>query len=268
MIAKKVIMGMLIHLEIVDKDLSLEIFKTISQKVFVFLESVDEKFSTYKSTSEISKINNLGNFDFMKDKNILSKEMLEIFELSEKTKQETNGYFNILNNKTIKKFYDPSGLVKGWSIYEAVKILKANNCQNFLIDIGSDIQVNGKNKDGEAWKVGIKNPFNTSQIIKILHLEKCEGVATSAKYAKGEHIYNPYNTQDKLEEIVSVTIVGKNVYEADRFATAVFSMGKEGITFLEHRNILQENLTNKLEGCIIDKNGIVTMTSNFKQYVK
>ncbi len=36
--------------------------------------------------------------------------MKVIFKLSEKTKKETNGYFDIF----YKGKYDPSGIVKGW----------------------------------------------------------------------------------------------------------------------------------------------------------
>ncbi len=59
--------------------------------------------------------------------------------------------------------------------------------------------------------------------------------------------------------MVSLTVIGPNVYEADRFATAAFAMGKNGIAFIEQ---LQG-----FEGYQIDGAGIATMTSGFAQVI-
>ena len=61
-------------------------------------------------------------------------------------------------------------------------------------------------------------------------------------------------------EIVSMTVVGPDVCEADRFATAAFAMGKNGIAFIENYP--------GLEGYLIDKNGMATMTSGFIKYTQ
>ena len=61
-------------------------------------------------------------------------------------------------------------------------------------------------------------------------------------------------------EILSLTVVGPNIYEADRFATAAFAMQREGINFIENLN--------GFEGYSIDKNGTATMTSNFEKYTR
>ncbi len=251
--ATEVIMGMQVLVEIVDKDVD---FENITFKVFSYLREIDEKFSTYKSTSEVSKINR-GEISLLN----FSPEMCEVLALCEKTKSETKNFFDV---KKDDGKIDPSGLVKGWAIHGAANILRENCCKNFLIDIGSDIEVSGKNSDGENWRVGIKNPFQPEgEIIKVLNL--CNvGVATSAKYARGEHIYNPNNYQDGLNEIVSVTIVAENILEADRFVTAIFAMGKAGAYFLEEK----KKMGYDLEGYIIDKEGMATMTSGFQKYVK
>ncbi|MBY0376745.1 FAD:protein FMN transferase, partial [Patescibacteria group bacterium] len=110
----QIIMGMPVTVEIVDKNanaLSMAL-------IFNYFKYVDEKFSTYKKESEITKINR-GEIS----KEEFSKEMLEVFELSEKTKKETNSYFDI---KRPDGSYDPSGLVKGWAIWNTTKILKEN----------------------------------------------------------------------------------------------------------------------------------------------
>jgi FAD:protein FMN transferase len=242
----KILMGMTIKIEISDKNVDEKIF----DKIFSYFGEIDKRFSTYKKDSEISKINRneLGKDEW-------SAEMKEIFKLSEKTKKQTNGYFDI---QRPDGKYDTSGLVKGWAIFKAADILKKEGYKNFYVDAGGDIQAFGKNDKNETWKVGIRNPFKTEEIIKKLSIEN-KGIATSGTYVRGQHIYNPKNPNETIKDIVSLTVVGKNVYEADRFATAAFAMGEEGIYFIE-------NLPN-FEGYMIDKNGIAKMTSGFEQYV-
>jgi len=242
------LMDMPITVEVVDANATV---KDIDN-VFDYLVYVDETFSVYKKNSEISKINR-GEV-LPRD---YSLDMQEIFRLAEETKRQTNGYFDIKNTKGI---FDPSGIVKGWAIYKAAQILENRGFKNFFVDIGGDIQTKGKNSEGQVWRVGIQDPFsNVSSIIKVLEIPDC-GVATSGTYIRGQHIYNPYNRTQTFDDIVSLTVIGPNVYEADRFATAAFAMGKVGINFIE--SLLG------FEGYIIDSSGHATMTSGFEKYVK
>ncbi|HSR89519.1 MAG TPA: FAD:protein FMN transferase [Candidatus Udaeobacter sp.] len=242
----RLLMGMPITVEICDLSANSEAV----DKVFDYFDYVDKKFSTYKDDSEISGINN----GKIREKDY-SADMKEVFGLCEQTKKETNGYFDIqLKNKT----YDPSGLVKGWAVYNAAEILRKLGFNNFYVEAGGDIQVSGQNSQGQNWRIGIRHPFNESQIIKTVSLSS-EGVATSGTYIRGQHIYNPYDDKKPITEIVSLTVIGPNIYEADRFATAAFAMGKKGINFIE-------SLKN-LEGYMVDKDGVATMTSNFEKYL-
>jgi thiamine biosynthesis lipoprotein len=242
----RILMGMPITVEISD---SFANKKNLDQ-VFSYFDYVEKKFSVYRDDSEISLINknkiNAADCSF---------DMKEVLELCEETKQATNGYFDI---KTPNGKYDTSGLVKGWSIYNAAQILKKEGFYNFYIEAGGDIQAYGKNSNGQYWRAGIRNPFREEEIVKAV-LVKDMGIATSGTYVRGQHIYNPYKNNLPITEIVSLTIIGPNVYEADRFATAAFAMGREGINFVEKIKFL--------EGYMIDKDGIATMTSGFEKYV-
>lgn len=238
----KIIMGMPVTVEVADDWVKVKDIK----KVFDYFVYIDKKFSTYKKSSEITKINK----GFL-DLKYASLDMKKVFKLSAKTKIQTDGFFNIRRNGK----FDPSGLVKGWAIFNACKILRKSGFKNFYIEAGGDVQVFGKNKKGNYWSVGIKNPFHQKQIIKVLTI-KNKGVATSGTYIRGSHIYNPKGEPDN--KIVSLTVIGPNIYEADRFATAAFAMGSRGIKFIE--------ALNGFEGYIIDTQGMATMTSNFEKY--
>ena len=238
-------MGMPIIVEIVDPSASDEAFDA----VFDYFHYVDEKFSTYKDHSEIMRINrhelNLED---------ASHDMQTIFALAEQTRQETYGCFDIRHRGSI----DPSGIVKGWAIYNAAELLSRLGYKNFYVDAGGAIQAVGKNDQGQDWRVGIRNPFNIQQIVKVLSVSNC-GVATSGTYIRGQHIYNPQNGAESIDDIISITVIGPNIYEADRFATAAFAMGRDGIAFIE-------NLQG-FEGYMIDVKGIATLTTGFMRYV-
>ena len=86
-----------------------------------------------------------------------------------------------------------------------------------------------------------------------------KGIATSGTAIRGQHIYDPHHPDTPLQDIVSLTVIGPNVYEADRFATAAFAMGKRGIYFIERLP--------GFEGYMIDASARATFTSGFERYV-
>lgn len=239
----RLLMGMPITFTIIDGDAKAGI-----EAVFAYFVAVDKQFSPYRKDSEVSRINRqeIAQKDY-------SPAMQEVLALAEQTKQQTNGYFAVFHNN----IFDPSGLVKGWAIYHAAKLLRQKGFVHFFINAGGDVQVNGKDEKGNVWTVGIQHPFEQNKIVKKLAIVD-KGVATSGTYIRGNHIYNPFTNETK-SDIVSLTVIGPNIYEADRFATAAFAMGKAGINFIAS----QKNL----EGYMIDNKGIATYTEGFAQYV-
>jgi FAD:protein FMN transferase len=241
----RLLMGMPITIEVVDPWVT----DSDIANIFDYFASVDRMFSTYKKESEISRLNN-GEIA----KKQVSPDVRQILQLADDTRRETNGYFNITRDGKI----DPSGIVKGWAIYNAAGLLRAHGFPNFYVDAGGDIQVSGKNEEGNRWTVGIRNPFKREEIVKVVEIEN-KGIATSGLYVRGDHIYNPHKPHELITGIASMTIIGPTVYDADRFATAAFAMGEKGIHFIE-----------KLpgyDGYMIDEKGIATMTSRFEKFV-
>jgi thiamine biosynthesis lipoprotein len=240
----QLLMGMPITVELVDPSGT----EADIENVFAYFRTVDATFSTDKEHSEISKINR---GELCEEE--YSDDMKTILALSEQTKQETQGYFDIWHDGII----DPSGIVKGWAILQAATMLKEAGCSNFYIDAGGDIQVSGT-KGGKPWRIGIRNPFNRSENVKVLSITD-RGVATSGTAIRGQHVYNPHQPEKPIQDIVSLTVIGPNVYEADRFATAAFAMGKRGIYFIEQLA--------GFEGYMIDSSARATYTSNFEGYI-
>lgn len=107
----RLIMGMPITIEVTEPSVTQEDLDT----VFAYFLSVDERFSPYKDTSELSKINRGELLSAQ-----YSEDMKIILALCEQTRDETDGYFDIEHDGII----DPSGMVKGWAIQHAAHLLQ------------------------------------------------------------------------------------------------------------------------------------------------
>ena len=242
----RIIMGMPISLAVVDN----KVRPQDLDAVFATFAAADAQFSPFKDDSEVSRLNRGEIIE-----TDLTLTMREVFALCEKTKQETRGFFDIVRpDGTI----DPCGMVKGWAIKNAARQLCDMGFANFCVEAGGDIQCRGVNDQGGEWTVGIRNPFNPDEIVKVL-TPKGHGVATSGNYIRGDHIYNPHTGAYGSEDIVSLTVIGPDVLEADRYATAAFAMGREGIHFIERAP--------GLEGYEIDAHGAARMTSGLGRYL-
>lgn len=237
------IMGMPITLDVQDPVKDLAIFDEIRD----YFTEVDRRYSPYKPNSEVSQIN-----DGLPESR-WSEEMKKILKLCEQTKRQTKGFFDVWHGGKL----DPSGLVKGWAIDNATKILKDKGFKNFYVEAGGDIQASG-NKNGRPWKIGIRNPFNGDEIIKTVQVSNA-GVATSGTYVRGQHIYNPLKDSE-ADEVASLTVIGPAIYDADRFATAAFAMGKSGIELIESLK--------GFEGYMVTPDKRATFTSGFERYVE
>jgi thiamine biosynthesis lipoprotein len=240
----RTLMGMPITVDIRDAGATQDTL----DRVFAYLIYVDEKFSTYKPDSEISRINR---GEIMPDE--FSEDMRSVLALSELTRIETGGYFDIRQNGIL----DPSGLVKGWAIQQVADMVLDEGWRNFYVDAGGDVQAVGLNA-GRPWRIGIRNPFNRHENVKVLSLSNL-GVATSGTAVRGQHIYDPFHPDYPLLDIVSMTVIGPNAYEADRFATAAFAMGTRGIFFIEELP--------GFEGYMIDCHARATSTRGFERHV-
>jgi thiamine biosynthesis lipoprotein len=241
----RILMGMPITVEVVD-----DAPGRLLDDVFDYFAAVDARFSVFKPDSEISALNH-GRIAVAD----VSAEMREVLGLAERTKRETDGYFEIRRSDGL---VDPCGIVKGWAIRNAADLIRRSGARDFYVDAGGDIQTGGVNQDGEDWRIGIRNPFNEREIIKAV-TPKGRGIATSGTYVRGQHIYNPRAPGQRIEDIVSLSVIGPDVLEADRFSTAAFAMGKAGIHFIEELP--------GFEGYMVDAAGIATQTSGFKAFV-
>lgn len=193
---------------------------------FDTLREADRLFSTYRSDSEISRINR-GELP-VSDSHPLVR---EVIDLCEQARERTGGFFDAtLPAPAGGRWFDPSGLVKGWAVQRAAERLAELDGYDYYLNAGGDLAVGLGSPDEPAWRIGIENPREPGGILAV-----CEaaagGVATSGTAARGAHIINP-RTGRPAEDLLSVTVLGPTLLWADVYATAAFAMGADASSWL------------------------------------
>lgn len=181
-----------------------------------WLHWVDTTFSTYQHGSEVNRF----------DRGELAAadccaELRHILALCHELNRATGGFFDAWATPR----FDPSGVVKGWSIEQASSILVAAGFPDHAIDGGGDIRLRGTPGPGTAWEVGVRHPRRREAYSAALSLGEA-AVATSGTYERGAHVINPF-TGRPATELASVTVVGPELTTADGYATAALAMGAD-----------------------------------------
>jgi thiamine biosynthesis lipoprotein len=185
----------------------------VVDEVYDWFRWVDAVFSTYKHESEVNRI----------DRGELAREdahplLREVFDRCEELYAETRGYFDARAASPIA--FDPTGLVKGWSVDRAAEILERAGVREYAVSAGGDMRVG----DG-LWRVGIQHPRERRAVARVFEASGL-AVATSGEYARGRHVVDPH-TGRSPDGLLSVTVTGPELGTADAYATAAFAMGAE-----------------------------------------
>ena len=220
------VMGTAVSIDVRDTDAP----ASAIADVVAWLHHVDRTFSPYLDDSPISAI---GRGELSPGD--ASDEVQGVLELCFELREQTAGAFDAFAvpapNGTM---FDPSGVVKGWSIERAAELLEQHGCHNFCINAGGDVALRGHTAAAEPWRIGVRHPDDAASFAVVLEGSGPLAIATSATYERGAHIIDP-RTRQPTTELASVTIVGPDLTFADAYATAVFVMGLDGIDWIGTR---------------------------------
>jgi len=61
---------------------------------------------------------------------------------------------------------DLSSIGQGYSVSRMVDILKAHHVENYLVEIGGELQVRGKKPDGKPWRIAMEKPISTERKVE------------------------------------------------------------------------------------------------------
>ena len=129
---------------------------------------------------------------------------------------------------------DMSGIAKGYTVDSIADVMNSYSCSDFMVDIGGEIRVQGKNPFSNPWQVGIEVPDGSGHIFDILELSNI-GIASSGDYrnfriiddVKYSHLINPITGYPVDHSLVAVTVLHKKVTYADAYATGLLILGLE-----------------------------------------
>ena len=156
----------------------------------------------------------------------------------------------VLNKDTKEVFLSQKGMLldlgsiaKGYAADEIVKILKEENINSAIIDLGGNIYALGLKEGNKNWKIGIQNPFdNRGKIVGSLEVSN-KTVVTSGVYERyieqdGQtyhHILNPETGYPYETDIAGVSIIADKSIDGDALSTLVFTKGLEkGLELVEN----------------------------------
>jgi thiamine biosynthesis lipoprotein len=174
---------------------------------------------------------------------------------------------------------DFNAIAQGQSVDELARILRTKGHENFFIEVGGEIVVEGLNDDDTPWVIGIDMPTedNSGGQVRVLenyiHLSK-GGLATSGNYRKYyvkdgrkySHTLNPLTGYPVDHNLLSATVIAPNAAIADAYATVFMVMGVD-----KTMQFVQENKDLNLAVYLLyeNENGRVARASNqlMQQYI-
>jgi thiamine biosynthesis lipoprotein len=187
-----------------------------------FVHDVDEKFSTYKENSYVSRLRR-GEIEI----GDAPADVQAVWASCESARYLSDGAFDPWK---VAGGFDPSGYVKGWAADQVAQMLQSAGCGHIQVNAAGDLTLRGGNllADGsvEPWKIGVVNPEDTQEVLRVFEIFD-GAIATSGTYERGAHITDPFTGLIAIGA-QSATVIGPDGGMADAMATALMVTGDAG----------------------------------------
>jgi thiamine biosynthesis lipoprotein len=188
--------------------------------VLAELERLEAMFSTFRPTSEISRVNR-GELDLVD----CSPEVIDVVDACTWLEHASGGAFDIRARGRL----DPAGFVKGWAAERASRLLVEHGLEHWYLGVGGDIVVHGRPAGRDCWTIAIADPTRRSAVITGITVTG-GAVATSGTAERGRHLWDASGAD--ADTWASVTVIGPSLTWADAFATTACAMGPGGLDWV------------------------------------
>ena len=191
------------------------------------LQRFDNSLSPFNDSSVISRVN--------RNEELVTDSFFQnCFNRSMEISRETKGAFDI----TVAPLANAWGFgFKKGAFPDSLMI--DSLLKNYMVDIGGEVVVKGKNPSNNLWRIGINKPVDDSLAVNqdlqtILEISDL-GLATSGNYRnyyykdgkKYAHTIDPRTGYPVQHSILSSTVIAKDCMTADALAPAFMVMGLE-----------------------------------------
>lgn len=184
------------------------------------LERLEQMFSTFRPSSEISRVNR-GELDLYD----CSPEVIDVLDACTWLEHASGGSFHARRDGRL----DPAGFVKGWAAERASRLLTEHGMEHWFLSVGGDLLVRGRPQGRDRWTIAIADPTKQQAVVTGITIDG-GAVATSGTAERGGHVWTADGTP--ADTYASVTVVGPLLTWADAFATTAFAMGEPGIDWV------------------------------------
>ena len=232
--------------------------KDLQQEIEAELMKVDGEFSMFNPQSTVARINS-------GDSTVERSEMFnQIYQLAQTVSKETDGAFDITVAPLVNAWgfgfkheqlptpeqvdsllqlrnqMDFSAIAKGYGCDVVARLLESHGIHNYMVEIGGEVVVSGKNAKGDDWHIGITKPTEDSLNVEgemqtVLSITD-HAMATSGNYRnfyyqggrKYAHTIDPRTGYPVQHSLLSATVLAENCATADAYATSFMVLGVEG----------------------------------------
>ncbi len=145
-------------------------------------------------------------------------------------------YFLLKENSAIQ--LDFNAIAQGYTVDLVSEFLESRGVENFMVEIGGEVRVKGKNPAGISWEIGIDKPkeeFSAGRPLQAILSLNNLAVATSGNYRK-YYVKNGIKYSHTIDTktgfpvrqnptMLSVSVIMEKCMDADGYATAFMAGG-------------------------------------------
>ncbi len=153
-------------------------------------------------------------------------------------------------------YIDLSAIAKGYACDVLAGLLTEQGFSDFMVEIGGEIALKGRNAQGDLWTIGVEKPtLGHEGAVQAITVSNA-GLATSGDYRnykevagqRYSHTIDPASGRPITHTLASVTVIAPTAAEADALATAINVMGPEkGMAFAEKHGLAVYMLVHEAE---------------------
>ncbi|WP_300504844.1 FAD:protein FMN transferase [uncultured Duncaniella sp.] len=138
--------------------------------------------------------------------------------------------------KTPRTEFNFSAITKGYGCDLVGEMFRRNGCSDFMVEIGGEIAMGGKNSRGADWHIMVDAPIENDTTVvhsrmAVMAVTDC-GVATSGNYRNFKQtstgrVWHTISTADGRPahtDLLSATVIAPSAMIADAYATACMAM--------------------------------------------
>lgn len=133
-------------------------------------------------------------------------------------------------------YVDLSAFAKGYAVDVLAVLLEDNEIANYLVEVGGELRMGGKNSQGMDWAIAIEDPLRSGRSVHSVVNLTDGAVATSGDYRNYfeyagnyySHTIDPGTGYPVTHNAASVTVIADTAAFADAYATALLVLGPSG----------------------------------------